>query len=359
VSANRHTLKDAGIPPNIEEFSEFFAGLPISSLIDFHYGYDQKRLHDDSRDYMALQITQGLYRPTRLVQGATNSVTAFVRVSRKILNAHLGSIVEIFVDEVGEKNPKSRYGEEEVEGLPAVRRFVMEHLQNLDNVLADVERAGATISGEKSDWCWNGVNIVGCVCGEAGRWPQASKVDKVWNWPRCENRTECKAYLGISTYYRIWIPEYAIVAGPVFQILRKDVEFQWETEEKKAMAILKEALCNVPALKMLDVSDGAGQIVVGVDASLEVWGAILQQEDENKDRHPSHYQSGLWNNAEKRSDAGKRECRGLMKALKKFPNYVYGVRFPVETDANTFVHQLNLPANDLPGALVTLCIVWM
>jgi hypothetical protein len=40
VSANRHTLEDAGIPPNIEEFSEAFAGLPISSVIDFHSGYD-------------------------------------------------------------------------------------------------------------------------------------------------------------------------------------------------------------------------------------------------------------------------------------------------------------------------------
>jgi hypothetical protein len=88
---------------------------------------------------MAFQTTQGLYRPTRLVQGATNSVSAFVRVALKILNAHLGSIAEILIDDVGVKGPKSRYGEEEVEGLPGVRRFVMEHLQNLDNVLADVE----------------------------------------------------------------------------------------------------------------------------------------------------------------------------------------------------------------------------
>jgi len=46
-----------------------------------------------------------------------------------------------------------------------------------------------------------------------------------------------------------------------------DIEFQWETEEKKAMAIMKEALCNAPALKTFDISDGAGQIVVGVDTS--------------------------------------------------------------------------------------------
>jgi len=125
------------------------------------------------------------------------------------------------------------------------------------------------------------------------------------------------------------------------------------------MAILKEALCNAPALKTLDVSDGAGQILVGFDTSLEGWVAILQQEDENNDRHLSRYESGLWNKAEKRYDAAKRECRRLMKALKKFRNYVYGVRFLVETDANTLVHQLNLPTNDLPGALATRWIAWI
>jgi len=89
--------------------------------------------------------------------------------------------------------PESRYGEEQVEGLRGVRRFVMERLQNLNNVPADVERGGATISGEKSDWCWNGVKIVGFVCGEAGRWLQASDVDEVWDWPRCENCTKSRA----------------------------------------------------------------------------------------------------------------------------------------------------------------------
>ena len=199
VSANRHTLEDAGIPPNVEECSESFPALPISLILDFYSGYDQKILHEDSRNYTAFQTTQGMHQPTQLVQGATNSVSAFVRASWKIPNAHLGSFADIFVDDVGVKGPKSRYGEEEVEGLAGKQRFVMEHLQNLDNVLADVERAGVTISGEKSDWCWNGVKIVGFVCGEAGRWPQASKVDKLCNWPWCENRTESRAFLGLCT----------------------------------------------------------------------------------------------------------------------------------------------------------------
>jgi len=198
------------------------------------------------------------------------------------------------------KDPKSRYEEEEVEGLPAVPTFVMEHLQSFNNILANMERAGATISGEISDWCWQGVQIVEYVWGDAGRWPEGSKGNKVCNCPWCENRTKCRAFLGLCTLYQIWIAEYAIVVGPLFWILQKDVQFQWEAEEKKAMEILKEALYNTPALKTLDICDRAGQIVIGVDASLEGWGVIIQQEDENIDWHPGRYEIGLWNETKKK-----------------------------------------------------------
>jgi ribonuclease HI len=132
-----------------------------------------------------------------------------------------------------------------------------------------------------------------------------------------------------------------------------------ESEQKEAMKALKDALCNALVQKTLDVSNQAGQIVLGVNASMEGWGAILHQEDEKKIRHPSQYESGHWNTAEKKYETGKRECRGLMRALKKFRTYVYSVQFFVETDANTLAHQLNLPAIDLPAALVNRWITWI
>jgi len=61
---------------------------------------------------------------------------------------------------------------------------------------------------------------------------------------------------------------------------------------------------------MSGLSDGARQIVVGVDASLEGWGAILHQEDNNKDLHHCCYGGGHWNKAENGYDAGKPECHG-------------------------------------------------
>lgn len=125
------------------------------------------------------------------------------------------------------------------------------------------------------------------------------------------------------------------------------------------MAILQEVHCKAPALKALDLRDGARQIVVGVDTSFEGWGVIFQQEGENKDRHLCCYESGLCNNAERQYDVGKGKCHGLLKALKKFRNYVNGIRFLLETDDNALVYQLNSPTNNLPWELVTHWIVWI
>ena len=77
------------------------------------------------------------------------------------------------------------------------------------------------------------------------------------------------------------------------------------------------------------------------------------QLDAQSHRHPCRYESGIWSRAEQKYDLGKLEYRALLHALKKCRVYLYGVRFTVETDANTLVAQLNRAATGLPGALMT------
>jgi len=42
---------------------------------------------------------------------------------------------------------------------------------------------------------------------------------------------------------------------------------QREAEEQTAMAIMNEAVCNAPVLKMSDVSNATCQLVIGVDTN--------------------------------------------------------------------------------------------
>ena len=174
---NKVTIKDANLPPDVDEFSEDFAGMQISSLIDYYSGYDQITLDKISRDITAIMTPLKLKRHTTLVQGATNSVAQFIRVVTKILEDLISDIYKAFIDDIGVKGPKSRYNDEEV--IPGVRRFVLEHLQNLDRVLVNYKLAGTTVSGEKSQFGMSSIKIVGFICDSEGRRPETTKVIKI------------------------------------------------------------------------------------------------------------------------------------------------------------------------------------
>ena len=125
--------------------------MAIASLIDLFSGYDQIPLAEHCRDLTAFDTPLGLVRQTTLPQGATNSVAQFVRVVTRILADHIPDRGSTFLDDIGVKGPRSTYGNEEA--MPGIRRYVLEHIQSLDEMLSDVERAGCTISGPKSRFC--------------------------------------------------------------------------------------------------------------------------------------------------------------------------------------------------------------
>jgi hypothetical protein len=305
VEINRHTIRDANLPPSVDEFSEEFAGCKVASLIDFFSGYDQVELDVKSRDLTAFQTPIGLLRQTTLPQGATNSVAQFVRIVTKILEDFIPEDCLPFLDDVGVKGPLSHYdGEKACSG---VRRYIMEHIQSLDRTLERLERAGCT-TGPKSQFCMDGIRIVGFICGAEGRSPDSAKIIKILEWAPCRNVGEARAFIGVCVYYRIWIKGFAVIAAPIYILFRKKVEWHWGREQDLAMDALKMALTQTPALVKIDYSEGAGEIILAADASLQGWGSVLMQLDDKGRRHPSRYESGLWTKAEASYDATKQEC---------------------------------------------------
>jgi hypothetical protein len=103
------------------------------------------------------------------------------------------------------------------------------------------------------------------------------------------------------------------------------------------MDALKMAITTASALVTLDYSPEAGEIILAVDFNLKGWGATLSQ-IVGKYRHPSRYESGFWSETEQNYDAIKRECRGVLKVLKKVRSWFYGVYFVLKTDANVLLH---------------------
>ena len=350
---NRVTIRDSGMPPAVDEFSEDFAGYPIISAIDYFSGYYQISLDKRSRDLTAFLTDLGLVRMTRLPQGWTNSVATFQRVIGKVHYRQIPDEARAFVDDVVLKNrTKARYDNEEI--APGIRRFVYEHAQVFRQFMHDAWVAGLTISGYKSAIGMCGVEVLGFICDERGRRPEPKKVQRILDWPIPQSTRDARSFIGVVVYYRIFILDFAIIAAPIFILFRKGKRFEWTPECQIAMDSLKLAITEAPVLISLDLSPSGLSIFLYVDASSTIgWGGILSQLLEDGLVHPARYESGIWSDAERKYDALKLECRGLLKALKKFRFWLFGRYFTVRTDSQSLVWLLNQPPNDLPNAMMT------
>jgi len=353
---NAITIRDAGIPPNADEFADDIAMCKMLSLLDFFSGYDQVPLAKESRDLTTIMTPLGLLRMCTLPQGATNSVAQFTRIITRILFDLIPSVCRPFMDDITVKGPKTDYGGEEI--CPGMRRYVVEHLINLDKTLVNIELSGCTIAGKKSRFCTATTAVVGYLCGTNGRRPTDAKVLKIVEWTHCENVSQVRGFLGVVGFYRRWIEHYAWIAEPLTSLLRKDAKFVWLEAQHNALETLKKHLIKKPILVSLDYSDEAGSIILMVDASGIGWGCALMQEIDGK-RHVARYESGVWNEAERIYDATKLECRAVLYAIRRLRSSLYGVHFILETDAQVLVHQLNGSANDVPGALIMRWIAYI
>ena len=356
---NRITIRESGLPPSVDEFSEDFAGYPITSAIDYYSGYFQVPLAMESRDLTAFMTDLGLMRITRLPQGWTNSVSVFVRVIGKVHGRQIPHQVRPFLDDMGIKGPKDRYGEEEVEadtslGRVMVRRFVKEHAEIFRVFMKDCWMAGLTISGAKSSIGMRGIEIVGFLCDEEGRRPDPKKVEKILGWPIPRNTREARGFIGIAVYYRMFICGFSIIAAPIFVLFRKGRRFEWTEDCQTAMDTLKQAITTAPVLVALDFSLSALAMYLHVDASTTIgWGVVLSQLQSDGSVRPARFEGGIWSDVERRYDALKLECKGLLMSLKKLRFWLYGRFFTVFTDSQTLVWLLNQPPNDLPNAMMT------
>lgn len=70
-----------------------------------------------------------------------------------------------------------------------------------------------------------------------------TKIEAIRDWPKPHNIRTLRGFLGLTGYYRKFIRDYGIIAGPLTGMLRRN-SFMWGPESELAFTQLKEALSN-------------------------------------------------------------------------------------------------------------------
>ncbi len=354
LKMNRVIIRDANLFSAIDEFSEEFADCAIVSLVNLFFEYDQLSLIEKCRDMIAFMISLDLIRMTTIFMKAINFVIQFVRVINKIIVDHVLHHALSFVNDIEVKESKTTYNNEFI--LFEIRRYVMKHIQWLNNVLTNIEKSDDIIFEKKSQFCCEELRVIDFVCDVEKRHSNTAKIIKILNWSSCQDAVDAREFIEICVFYRVFIAKFVLIAQSIYALLKKNVLFVWDSIQQKAINILKIVFINFFAFIFIDYAIDV--IILAMNASLEDWRKILMIL-RNEKRHSMRYESEIWSNVEKKYDVIKKKCREILKALKKIRFYFYDVKFILKTDARVLVDQLNRFDTDFSDALVTRWLVWI
>jgi len=122
--------------------------------------------------------------------GWTNLVSIFYDDMTYILRNEIPKYTLPYIDNVPIKGPKTRYelpgGElKTLDQNPGIRRFVFEHLKNVNRILQRMKHARGTFSGPKTTIYSDHIIIVGFECSYEGRKPTNNAIGKILRWRPC------------------------------------------------------------------------------------------------------------------------------------------------------------------------------
>ena len=144
--------------------------------------------------------------------------------------------------------------------------------------------------------------------------------------------TEVRSFLGLASYYRKFVRNFAEIATPLYRLTEKGRQFKWTNECQLAFDKLKNFLMTPPILAFPDTTQDAGKFILDTDASGVGIGAVLSQVHPDGSERVIAYASRRLSKAESRYCTTRLEMLALVYFMKYFRPYLLGRAFLVRTD---------------------------
>ena len=156
------------------------------------------------------------------------------------------------------------------------------HDEIVEEVLRRLEENDLYIKPEKCMWKVREIGFMGVVMGPEGFRMEKEKVEGVTNWPTPQCIKDVQKFLGLANYYRRFVKNFAKIAKPLHQLVRKDEKWKWGEEQEEAFVKLKEIFTRPVAFisKSLNDTERNYEIhdkeMLAVIRCLEAWRHFLE-----------------------------------------------------------------------------------
>lgn len=308
---NDKTLSEVFPLPNITEILDQLGNSKFFSTIDLASGYHQVRTDPKDKHKTAFSTSNNHYEFNRMPFGLKGAPFTFTKLMNSVLLGFQGIKCFVYLDDV------IIYG-----------KTLEDHNSKLKDVFTRFRLHNLKLQPEKCEFLRPELTYLGHTITADGIKPDENKIKAIKNFPTPKSPTEIKQFMGLAGYYRRHIQNFAKIAQPMNNLLKKNTNFYWCPLCVESFETLKEKLCNPPVLQYPDFSK---EFILTCDASNFSVGAVLSQGTVGTDR-PIAFASRTLNKAEKNYSVIEKELLAITWGVKHYRAYLYGRKFLIVTD---------------------------
>ncbi|GMF21075.1 unnamed protein product [Phytophthora fragariaefolia] len=261
---NALTVKHIYLMPLIDDIQDVLGNARLFSTMDIASGYWNVPMAAESIEKTAFTCKYGLYEWLVMPFGLCNAVPAFERLMETVLVDPKWKTCLVYIDD-----------------CVVFSSDFPTHLIRLRQVLALFRAAGFKLKMKKCHWGRSQVTFLGHIVTPSGILPNPEKVKAVMNVQRPFGLHTLRAFLGLTSYFRRYIPGYAALSASLERLKQKEADFLWDSDCECAFKQLKSVWTRPPILVYPDFSK---RFKLYVDSSRIAVGACLMQTVDGKER---------------------------------------------------------------------------
>lgn len=308
---NRAVITDCFPLPHMEDLFTELRGATVFSQIDLQSAYHQLPLHEESQNLTAFITHDGLFKFTKVPFGLASAPSAFQKMMKTVLEGLPG--VQNYLDDL------IVYGQNKAT-----------HDANLQAVMTRLTDIGLKLNMKKSKFGQSRIRYLGHDISKEGLHPNPDSVEAIANAPAPTDLPSLRSFLGLTSWFSKFIPNYAMVVDPLREILRSSQNgFTWTEAAEASFRRLKQLLVHSPALALFDPFLPT---FVSTDASDYGIGGVISQRHPDQTERPIAFASRTLTPAERKYSTVEKEALACVWTVERWRTYLWGRKFTLKTD---------------------------
>lgn len=296
--------------PRIEEIIEKLNGGIIFTKLDLNKAYTQFLLDEEAQKITTWSTHKGMFRMLRMPYGAAPSSAIFQKHLEQLLQGMPHTIN--YLDDI-----------------IITGTSLQNHKENVTRVLEKLREAGLTVKQEKCEFYQTEIEYLGYIISKDGIKKTESKVKAILKAQVPTNVKQVRSFCGLVNYYNKFVPNIAQILHPIYNLLKKETTFSWNTKCQKAFEEIKQLIAKDIVLTHYNNNK---QLVLVTDAANEGIAAILYQKENNGVEKPIACTSRTLLENEKAFATVDKEALAIIFGVRKFSQYLLGREFIIRTD---------------------------